>query len=119
MSQPSRAERRRQGRGASAPPPRRDPMRPVYIGVGIAIVALIVFFLGYNWWQKRLVQQAYATPTPAAGPTTKPIQISDGEKLGAPYFKGKFPNTPIGGPLSAFDTISSTAPLARRSSGEG
>ncbi|MGB6521500.1 MAG: hypothetical protein WBE83_06990 [Candidatus Cybelea sp.] len=105
MSQPSRAERRRQGRGASAPPPRRDPMRPVYIGVGIAIVALIVFFLGYNWWQKRLVQQAYATPTPAAGPTTKPIQISDGEKLGAPYFKGKFPNTPIGGHGQVVDGV--------------
>ena len=40
MPQPSRAERRRQGRGGSAPPPRRDPMRPIYIGVGIAFVAI-------------------------------------------------------------------------------
>jgi hypothetical protein len=105
MSQPSRAERRRQGRGSSAPQPPRDPMRPVYIGVGIAIVALIVFFLGYNWWQKRLVQQAYATPTPIAGPTAKPIQLSDGEKVGVAFFKGKFPNTPAGGQGQVVDGV--------------
>jgi len=42
MPQPSRAERRRQGRGGAAPPPRRDPMRPIYIGVGVAFVAIVL-----------------------------------------------------------------------------
>ena len=42
MPQPSRAERRRHARGGAAPPPRRDPMRAVYIGIGVAIVVLIV-----------------------------------------------------------------------------
>ena len=46
MPQPSRAERRRQGRGGAAPPPRRDPMRPIYIGVGVAFVAIILAFAG-------------------------------------------------------------------------
>ena len=82
MPQPSRAERRRQARGGAAPPPRRDPMRPIYIGVGIAVAALIAAFLIFNLWQKRTVAAAYATPTPGPNASSKPIQLVDGGNLG-------------------------------------
>lgn len=72
-------------------------MRPVYIGIGIIIVALILGFAGFNWWQNRTVQQAYATPTPGATATTKPIQLSNGETLGTKFIKTKYPDTPQGG----------------------
>ena len=38
----SRAERRRHERGGSGPPPRRDPMTSIYIGLGVVIVALFL-----------------------------------------------------------------------------
>lgn len=105
MPQPTRADRRRQERGGNAPPPRRDPMTAIYIGIGIAVVALVVIFAGFNWWQKRQVQQAYATPTPGPNASAKPIQLHDGEKLGMAYFKGKFPDTPQGGHGRPIDGI--------------
>ncbi|HEY6327006.1 MAG TPA: hypothetical protein VIW73_10905 [Candidatus Cybelea sp.] len=105
MSQPSRAERRRQARGGAAPPPRRDPMRTVYIGIGIAVVALIVIFAGLKWWQDRKVQQAYATPTPGPSGSAKPIQLADGQTLGEKSFKGKYPDTAQGGRGTAVDGI--------------
>jgi hypothetical protein len=106
MSQPTRSERRRQARGGSAPPPRRDPMRAVYIGVGAAVLLLVVAFVAFNFWQKRTIEQAYATPTPAAGaPTSKPIQLSNGENLGAKYFTDKIPDTPQGGRGQVVDGI--------------
>jgi hypothetical protein len=105
MSQPSRAERRRQARGGAAPPPRRDPMRAVYIGIGIAIVALIAIFAGLNWWQHRKVLQAYATPTPGPNASAKPIQLADGQALGAKFFKQKYPDTAQGGHGQTVDGI--------------
>ncbi len=105
MSQPSRAERRRHARGGAAPPPRRDPMRAVYIGIGIAIVALIAIFAGLNWWQNRKVQQAYATPTPGPNASAKPIQLADGQALGARFFKQKYPDTAQGGRGQTVDGI--------------
>src|SRR5579871_289973 len=105
MSQPSRAERRRQARGGAAPPPRRDPMRAVYIGIGIAIVALIAIFAGLNWWQHRQVLQAYATPTPGPNASAKPIQLADGQALGAKFFKQKYPDTEQGGRGQTVDGI--------------
>jgi len=105
MPEPSRAERRRQQRGGAAPPPRRDPMRPIYIGIGAALVALIVAFVLFNWWQNRTVQQAYATPTPGPNASVKTIQLANGESLGAKFFKGKYPDTPQGGHGQAVDGI--------------
>jgi hypothetical protein len=105
MPQPSRAERRRLARGGAAPPPRRDPMRPVYIAVGVAIVVLIAVFLIYNWSQKRAVQQAYATPTPGPNASSKPIQLTDGQNLGRKFFKQKYPDTPQGGRGQTVDNV--------------
>ncbi len=107
MSQPTRAERRRQDRGGAAPPPHRDPMRPVYIGVAVALGALILVFLGYNWFQNREVAQANATPTPGPNASAKPVQLADGKALGAKgfIFKGKYPITPQGGHGQAVDGI--------------
>jgi len=105
MPEPSRAERRRQVRGGAAPPPRRDPMRPIYIGVGIVIAVLIVIFVGFNWWHNRTVQQAYATPTPGPSATSKPIQLTDGETLGKKFFKNKYPATAQGGHGQTVDGI--------------
>jgi hypothetical protein len=106
MPQPTRAERRRQARGGAAPPPRRDPMRPVYIGAGVAIVVLIVAFLIYNWQQNRAMQQALATPTPGPNASAKPIQLTDGVSLGALHFKTKFPDTAAGGHGQPVDGVS-------------
>jgi hypothetical protein len=105
MPQPSRAERRRQFRGGTVPPPPRDPMRAVYVGVGIVLIALVLAFVGFNWWQKRTVQQAYATPTPGPNASSKPIQISDGENLGKKFSKAKFPDTAQGGRGQTVDGI--------------
>ena len=105
MPQPSRAERRRQQRGGAAPPPRRDPMRSVYIGIGIAIVALILGFAGFNWWQNRTVQQANATPTPGPNASEKPVQLANGAALGTKFVKDKYPDTPQGGRGQTLDGI--------------
>ena len=105
MPGPNRAERRRHGRGASAPPPRRDPMRPIYIGVGIAFAAIVLIFLGMNWWQKRSIEQAYATPTPGPNASVKPIQLADGQQLGVKKFTQKYPDTPQGGHGQTVDGV--------------
>lgn len=81
-------------------------MRAVYIGIGIAVVALILGFAGFNWWQNRMVQQAYATPTPAPTATTKPIPVTNGENLGTKFIKAKYPVTPQGGRGQVVDGIS-------------
>jgi hypothetical protein len=105
MSQPSRAERRRQQRGGAAPPPRRDPMRPLYIGIGVAILALILAFVGFNWWQNRTVQQANATPTPGPNASVKPIQLANGQTIGLKFVKAKYPDTAQGGRGQVVDGI--------------
>lgn len=105
MPQSSRPERRRQQRGGAAPPPRRDPMRPVYIGIGIAIVALILAFLGFNWWQNRSVQEANATPTPGPNATAKAIQLANNAAIGTKFIKDKYPDTPRGGRGQTVDGI--------------
>ncbi len=105
MPQSSRAVRRRQQRGGATPPPRRDPMRAVYIGIGAALVALIVAFVIFNWWQNRTVQQAFATPTPGANASAKAIQLTNGESLGAKFSKTKYPDTAQGGRGQTVDGI--------------
>jgi hypothetical protein len=105
MPQPSRAERRRQQRGGAAPPPRRDPMRPVYFGIGAVLVALIAAFLIFNWWQKRSVEIAYATPTPGPNASAKAIALTNGESLGTKFVKDKFPDTAQGGRGQTVDGI--------------
>jgi hypothetical protein len=105
MSQPTRSERRRQQRGGAAPPPRRDPMRPVYIGIGIALVAVILGFAGFNWWQNRTVQEASATPTPGPNASVKPIQLVNNVALGTKWVKAKYPDTPQGGHGSPVDGV--------------
>jgi hypothetical protein len=80
-------------------------MRTVYIGIGLAIVALILAFIGFNWWQNRTVQQANATPTPGPNAGAKPIQLANGESLGAKFVKAKYPDTPQGGRGQTVDGI--------------
>jgi len=80
-------------------------MRAVYIGIGIALVALILAFLGFNWWQQRNVAQANATPTPGTSPTSKPIVLTNGENLGTKFVKVKYPDTPQGGRGQTVDGI--------------
>lgn len=105
MPQPSRTERRRQARGGAAPPPRRDPMRPIYIGIGVAIVVVIAAFAIFNWWQNRKMQEAVATPTPGPNASVKAVQLVDGQILGVKYFKSKYPNTPQGGHGQTVDGV--------------
>ena len=80
-------------------------MRPIYIGVGILLVAVIAIFGVMRWQQNNAVTAAYATPTPAPGPTTKPIQLADGKVIGAPYFTAKMPDTPQGGHGQPIDGV--------------
>jgi hypothetical protein len=97
MSQPTRADRRRdQSRGA-APPPRRDPMTFVYVGVGVAVLAVILIFGGMNWQQNQLRTAAFATPTPGPSPQGKVITLVDGTSVGTAHFVSKVPDAPKGG----------------------
>ena len=110
MPQSTRASRRQRG-GPAAPPPRKDPMRNVYIGFVALLVVVVAGFAFLHWQQTREIEQAYATPSPAASGVIpgKPIQLADGESLGVPYFKligpSKLPVTPRGGMGQPIDGI--------------
>ncbi|HVN69593.1 MAG TPA: hypothetical protein VMU38_08110 [Candidatus Binatia bacterium] len=80
-------------------------MRAVYIGIGIALAILVGVFVGFNWWQNRTVQQAYATPTPGTTPTPKPVQLENGENIGKKFVTTKYPDTPTGGRGQTVDGI--------------
>lgn len=80
-------------------------MRAVYIGIGIAVLALIVAFAGFNWWQNRNVQQANATPTPGPNATAKAIQLANGAPIGTKFVKQKYPDTAQGGRGQTVDGI--------------
>ncbi len=80
-------------------------MRPIYLGIGAAVLALIIAFVLFNWWQGRVAQQALATPTPGTNASAKPIQISNGENLGTKFDKAKYPDTMHGGRGQVVDGI--------------
>jgi len=80
-------------------------MRAIYIGIGVAIVVLIAFFAGFNWWQNRQMQLATATPTPGPNASAKPVQLADGRALGEKFFKAKYPDTAQGGHGQTVDGI--------------
>jgi hypothetical protein len=80
-------------------------MRPIYIGIGIAIVALILAFVGFNAWQTHKVQMANATPTPGPNASAKPVQLANGENLGTKFVKAKYPDTAQGGRGQTVDGI--------------
>ncbi|MBV8283290.1 MAG: hypothetical protein JO175_01510 [Candidatus Eremiobacteraeota bacterium] len=107
MSQPSRAERRRQTRGTMATPPPRDPMRPIYIGVGILLLLIVAIFGLMRWQQDNATQSMlksdYATPSPGPNANAKPIKLADGGSIGAPKFKEG--NAPGGGHGEPVDGI--------------
>lgn len=87
MSQ-SRAERRRSSRSGNAPPPKRDPMMPVYLGLAAIIVLVFAGFGITNFVQNRAHAQALAfetgTPTPGPNPTAKPIKLANLQAVGKP-----------------------------------
>jgi len=91
----SRADRRRHERGGSGPPPRRDPMTPIYIGLAVVIALVFAGFGIMSWIQNstRNAQQSFvtSTPTPAAAPTSKPIALKDGSALGKRVFSSPDP----------------------------
>jgi hypothetical protein len=80
-------------------------MRNIYIGFAAVVVLVILVFAAMNWQHSRVVADAFATPTPAPGPTSKPIQLADAQTLGAVYFKDKLPDTAQGGHGQAIDGI--------------
>jgi hypothetical protein len=108
MPEPSRAERRRDMRGNAATPPPRDPMRPIYIGVGVLVVVIIAVFALLRWQQNvtaaRLTTFDTTTPTPGPSASTKPIKLVDGGTIGAQHFQDG--NSPAGGQGDSVDGIS-------------
>lgn len=87
MSQ-SRAERRRSTRGGNAPPPKRDPMVPIYIGFAVVVALIFAGFGISNWIQNNARAKAVAfdvsTPTPGPQPTKKPMQLQNLQVVGKP-----------------------------------
>jgi hypothetical protein len=86
-------------------------MMIVYISAAVLVVVVIAIFAIMNWMQQRRLTEAYATPTPApvTAPTSKPIQLQDGEVLGKaliPVQKGGMPDTTKGGLGQPVDSIS-------------
>jgi hypothetical protein len=80
-------------------------MRAIYIGIGAAVVVVILGFVAFNWWQNRTVQQANATPSPGPNASSKPVQLSNGESLGKKFIKEKYPDTAQGGRGQTVDGI--------------
>lgn len=118
MSQPTRAERRRNARGGSTPPPaKRDPMTPIYIAFGVVIVLVLVGFGVSNYLSNRARAQAISldmsTPTPGPAPTSKPVLLAPGKIIGKPIFgiptpnpqKGILADSPTGGHGQPVDGI--------------
>jgi len=111
----SRADRRRNQRGDSGPPRRRDPMVAVYIGLAVLVALIFIGFGIMSAIQKsqQNAQSAFVTSTPTPGPkaTTKPITLKDGAAVGKPAFPKPDPShgfigdTPIGGRGSLVDGI--------------
>jgi hypothetical protein len=62
---------------------RRDPMRVVYIGFALAIVAIVIAFGALRFKQTRDYTAATATPTPGPTGSAKAIQLTD-QSVGKP-----------------------------------
>jgi hypothetical protein len=107
MPESSRAQRRRDMRGSSATPPPRDPMRPIYIGVGVLVLAVIAIFGLVRWQQNvaldRMLKFDAATPSPGPNAAAKRIKLVDGGTIGAVHFKPG--NSPAGGRGDPVDGI--------------
>jgi len=84
-------------------------MVTIYIGFGVAIVAIVVVLLIARWNQQRQLTAAYATPTPAASTSAgpSPIPLVDGTNIGKPLIAvAKFgADTPKGGQGQTVDGI--------------
>lgn len=104
----SRAQRRRSTRGGAAPPPKRDPMIPIYVGFAVVLALVFIGFGISRWLGQRSSDQArafdLATPTPGPGASSKPIQLKDLQPIGKPIGfpvpnirKGILPDTETGG----------------------
>lgn len=116
MSEP-RAERRRQQKSGSAPPPKRDPMIAVYVGLAVVIALVFVGFGVARWYQTHMRQQVLsfelATPSPAPSPTEKPIMVNPGKAVGqidsrlpaTDAAHGRLPDTITGGKGQPVDGI--------------
>ncbi|MGA8534837.1 MAG: hypothetical protein WB615_12085 [Candidatus Tumulicola sp.] len=101
--QQTRAERRRHARGGAAPPPHRDPMMPIYIGVAVLILLVIVVFGGMRWQQSLALKAASATPSPGPNASAKPVPLVDGVAIGTAHFSPA--NTRAGGTGQPVDGI--------------
>ena len=107
MPDSSRAERRRGQRGNVGKPPPSDPMRPVYIGAVVLVLAIVVALLLNHMRETRDIAAAYATPTPAPSPSAKLVTIEDGVPLGKEIFPVRpTEDTLRGGQGSPVDGIS-------------
>jgi len=82
-------------------------MRPVYLGVGVLLVVIVAVFGIMRWQQnaqtERISKIDYTTPSPWPSPSPKPIQLKDGESIGAPHFK--MGNSLAGGHGEPVDSI--------------
>lgn len=108
----SRAERRRHQRSGSGPPPRRDPMVSIYIGLGVVIALVFAGFGIITWIQnsQRNAAQSFVTSTPTPGPnaSTKPIVLKPLNTVGKDIFKialNESADLPSGGRGVAVDGI--------------
>jgi hypothetical protein len=78
-------------------------MLPIYIGVAVLIVLVVVIFGGMRLQQSLALKAAYATPSPGPNASAKPVALVDGGSVGASHFKPA--NTPAGGTGQPIDGI--------------
>lgn len=101
------SQSRQERRNPTTPPPTKkgDPMRAIYIGIAVLVVAIFAAFGIARWNQQHQLDVAWATPTPlpSSVPTSKPIQVSETDVIG----KSAFPqgNTAAGGHGSPVDGV--------------
>lgn len=90
MSEPTRAQRRRNDRKAEPHPERRDPMVPIYVGFALALLLILGGFGIFKHVTQHQIDvdtaRANATPSPGPDAKFKGVPLADGASIGATRF---------------------------------
>ncbi len=84
-SNETRAARRRESRETGGPPPRRDIMRWLYVGLAVVVLGIAAIIGYFRWQEQRAFVAVTTTPSPDP-PSVHGIQLVDQTSIGKPTF---------------------------------